>query len=387
MAKRFSKELEGWLVAGVEKGISILAGNIRTCLGDLDATWVGMLAGQTGLVKRKIPSCITEYPLGIMAGIEGCLGTNIRLQAFIDDLLEGMPHIPESTQLFVATTKGAVDDLPICESDLSLAGGQPWTFADTIKTGLQLTAEPVTVSAACASGSLAVIQAAMALDSGRCQHALVVAVDIVSEFVLRGFDCLKALSSTSVKPFDKNRDGLALGDGGAWIFMSSDEKLCSRHELLGSIQRWGIGCDATHITAPCRKGSGLGRVFDQIQKNGTDKKHAIGAINGHGTGTGYNDAMEMLIFDQKCGSSVPFCSVKGALGHSLAAAGLIEVVLSLKSLQEMKLPPTVGLINPATDRTNVSGIKSLELIHPSILSCNSGFGGINAGVYLVRAES
>ena len=374
-------------MAGVEKGISILAGNIKTCLGDLDATWAGMLAGKTGLVKRKIPSCITEYPLGIVAGSKGVLGSNIRLQAFIDDLLDGMPSIPESTQLFVATTKGAVDDLSQCESDLALDEGQPWTLADTIKTKLQLTAEPVTVSAACASGSLAAIQAAMALDSGQCQHALVVAVDIVSEFVLRGFDCLKALSPASVKPFDQNRDGLALGDGGAWVLMSVDENLCSRLGSLGSLQRWGIGCDATHITAPCRKGSGLGRVFDQIQQNGSHQKHVIGAINGHGTGTGYNDAMEMLIFDQKCGSLVPFCSVKGALGHSLAAAGLIEVVLSLKSLQEMKLPPTVGLVNPDRDRTNVSGTESLELTHPSILSCNSGFGGINAGVYLVKAES
>jgi len=378
--------MEGWVVAGVKKGIPLLAGNIKTCLGDLDATWAGMLAGQTGLVRCHIPSCTTDYPLGIVGDIEGRLGTNTRLQAFIHDLFKDMPTIPESTQLFVATTKGAVDDLARSESGRTPAVGQPWTLADTLKTKLQLTAEPVTVSAACASGSLAVIQAAMALDSGRCQHALVVAVDIVSEFVLRGFDCLKALSPTSVKPFDQNRDGLALGDGGAWIFMSSDESLCSTHGLLGSLNRWGIGCDATHITAPCRKGSGLGRVFDQIQKKGSDEKLVIGAINGHGTGTGYNDAMEMLVFDQKCGPSTPFCSVKGALGHSLAAAGLIEVILSLKSLEEMILPPTVGLVDPGTDRTNVSGAKSLEITHPSILSCNSGFGGINAGVYLVRPE-
>ena len=373
-------------MAGVKKGIPLLAGNIKTCLGDLDATWAGMLAGQTGLVKRHISSCTTDYPLGIVDDIEGRLGTNARLQAFIHDLFEGMPTLPESTQLFLATTKGAVDDLTKSKNSATSSTGQPWTLADTLKTKLQLTTEPVTVSGACASGSLAVIQAAMALDSGRCQHALVVAVDIVSEFVLRGFDCLKALSPTSVKPFDLNRNGLALGDGGAWVFMSSDERMTSTFGLLGSLKRWGIGCDATHITAPCRKGSGLGRVFDQIQRNGSGEKLEVGGINGHGTGTGYNDAMEMLIFDQKCGPSIPFCSVKGALGHSLAAAGLIEVILSLKSLKEMILPPTVGLIDPGTDRSNVSGTESLQLNHPSILTCNSGFGGINAGVYLVRPE-
>jgi 3-oxoacyl-(acyl-carrier-protein) synthase len=226
----------------------------------------------------------------------------------------------------------------------------------------------------------------MAIHSGRCQTALVVAVDLVAEFVLRGFDSLKALSPHSVKPFDKERDGLALGDGGAWLLMSSDREILEQHGIQSLINRWGIGCDATHITAPCRRGSGLSRVFDQILNGATGERCIPGGINGHGTGTGYNDAMEMLVFDEKCGTSVPFCSIKGAIGHSLGAAGLIEVMLSVKSLQEMKLPPTVGLVNPEGDRLNVSGTTSLPIERPSIISCNSGFGGINAGVYLKRSE-
>lgn len=373
-------------MAGVKNGIALLAGNISTCLGDLDATWTGMLAGRTGLVKGQSSTCRTDYPLGLVAGVEGGWGTHIRLHAFVTDLLKSVPNIPESTQLFIATTKGAVDDLGTCNNGQEPEKGQPWMLADFVRRALHLEAEPVTVSAACASGSLAVIQAAMAIDSGRCQHALVVGVDVVSEFVLKGFDSLKALSTSSVKPFDQNRDGLALGDGGAWLFMSSDEKLCTTHGRLGFLHRWGIGCDATHITAPCRKGSGLGLVFDQILQPDTTQDLQPGGINAHGTGTGYNDAMEMLVFDQKCGPSIPFCSVKGALGHTLGAAGLIEVVLSLKSLQEMKLPPTVGLVCPDGGRINVSGTEPLDLRYPSIVTCNSGFGGINAGIYLTKSR-
>ena len=226
----------------------------------------------------------------------------------------------------------------------------------------------------------------MAIDAGQCKHALIVAVDLVAEFVLRGFDSLKALSPTSVRPFDKGRDGLALGDGGAWLFMSSDSAIEEQTVSLAKLDRWGIGCDATHITAPCRNGSGLSRVFDQMLMGGSSGQVTPGGINGHGTGTGYNDAMEMLVFDAKCGSTVPFCSVKGAIGHSLGAAGLIEVMLSIKSLQEMKLPPTVGLTSPEGDRANVSGTTALPLQTPSIITCNSGFGGINAGLLLSRPE-
>ncbi|PHR30224.1 MAG: beta-ketoacyl synthase [Desulfotalea sp.] len=378
--------MEGRLVAGVKQGVALVAGNISTCLGDLEATWAAMLAGQTGLVKRRIASCLTPYPLGLVAGYQGRLAGGARLQTFLAELLATVPPLPPQTQLFVATTKGAVDDLTRKPNGHDPALGQPWTLGESIKSTLQFTPDPVTVSGACASGSLAVIQAAMAIDSGRCQHALVVAVDLVSEFVLRGFDSLKALSVTSVKPFDQQRDGLALGDGGAWLVMSSAENLCGRRGPLGRLHRWGIGCDATHITAPCRKGSGLGRVFEQILEHPSGRPIIVGGINGHGTGTAYNDAMEMLVFDDKCGADTPFCSVKGALGHSLAAAGLIEIVLCLKSLEEMKLPPTVGLSCSAGGRANVSGSGTLPLTAPSIISCNSGFGGINAGVYLTTSE-
>ncbi len=373
-------------MAGVEKGVPLLAGDILTCLGDLNQTWKGINKGRSGLVNRHIPSCVTDYPLGIVEGVEGELGCEIRLRSFLDLLLRNVPTLPQSTQLFVATTKGAVDELRTDTKHPESSELQPWNLAKQINEKFQLHPEPVTVSAACASGSLAVIQAAMAIDSGRCEHALIVAVDLVAEFVLRGFDSLKALSTTTVKPFDRDRDGLALGDGGAWLLMSADSALCSEHGVSAILRRWGIGCDATHITAPCRQGSGLNRVFDQILSSTHNNVVPVGGINGHGTGTGYNDAMEMRVFDKQCGENVPFCSVKGAIGHSLGAAGLIETLLSVQSLKEMKLPPTVGLMSPEGDRANVSGTTSLVLEHPSIITCNSGFGGINAGLYLSRPD-
>ena len=369
-------------MAGVEKGVALLTGDILTCLGDLNQTWESITNGRSGLVKRHVPLCVTDYPLGIVEGLAGEYGCENRLRNFLDLLLNNVPSLPPSTQLFVATTKGAVDELATDAKFPEPHVLQPWSLAKEIHAKFQLTPEPVTVSGACASGTLAVIQAAMAIESGRCTHALIVAIDLVAEFVLRGFDSFKALSTTTVMPFDADRDGLALGDGGAWLLMSADSTLCKDQGVSALLKRWGVSCDATHITAPCRKGSGLSRVFQQILTSADTTVFPVGGINGHGTGTVYNDAMEMLVFDEQCGSAIPFCSVKGAIGHSLGAAGLIETLLSIRSLQEMKLPPTVGLVRADGGRTNVSGTRILSLQHPSIISCNSGFGGINAGLYL-----
>ncbi len=364
-------------MTGRERGVAILAGEIVTSLGSVESTWQGLLQRQTGLVQTAIPHCSTDYPLGCIAGLPDLSEPVARLYACLEKLFSSLPELPPTTGLFVSTTKGAVDQLLHQPAHALFPGGQAWEIADHIQKQLRLTTRPQTISAACASGSLAAIQAAMAVAAGDCDLALVVAVDMVGEFVVRGFDSLKALSPTAVRPFDRQRDGLALGDAAAWLLLARREDLGLCPQAV--IKRWGISCDAVHITAPCRKGSGLARVFEQIQgEEGVD----IGGICAHGTGTVYNDAMEMLVFDEKCGREIPFFSVKGALGHSLGASGLVEILLAVKSLQEMQLPPTVGLVNPEDQRDNVSGQRSLPLTSASVLSCNSGFGGINAGVLI-----
>lgn len=358
------------------KKVAVAAGDIRTSLGNLPSTWQNLMAGVSGLVRKKSQVVSTEYPLGLVEGLEGTGGSWLRLQSFLDLLLANVPDLPADTDLIVATTKAAVDE------QLQVGGakeGQPWQLAEILKKRLHLSGEATTVSAACASGTLAIIQGAMKIMTGSCNQVLVVGIDLVGDFILSGFDSLKALSPSTPKPFDKNRDGLALGDGGGWILLSADDRVgSSSSSVLGWVEGWGISCDATHITAPCRKGSGLKRAFDQLLMSTSSP---LGGINGHGTGTVYNDAMELLVFGDKCDPGIPVCSVKGAVGHSLGAAGVVEALLSLQSLAEMVLPPTVGLETPEAGMVNLSGTRALSLVAPSIVSCNSGFGGINAAVH------
>jgi len=360
------------------KNVVIVGGDILTPLGDLKSTWEGLNNGESGLRLREFPNIKGQYPLGMIEVLDNNFGSWSRLQAMLDLLLARLPQLPENTQLFCATTKGAVDELI---ENPHVGYGQPWQVADYLAEKLGIKSKAGTVSGACASGTIAIIQGAMRISGGECDHALIIGYDLLAEFVLSGFDSLKALSSKGAKPFDRHRTGLSLGDGAGWLLLSADDKVISRDTIVARLDCWAISCDATHITAPCRKASGLIMALDTILAESTQ---TIGGINAHGTGTVYNDAMELLAFDTKCAPCTPVCSVKGALGHSLAAAGIVEALLSVKSLQHGVMPPTVGLEAVEECGCVLSGEHALPILHPSVLTCNSGFGGINAALLLTR---
>lgn len=361
----------------MNRRVAIVAGNALTPLGDLNQTWEGLLAGRTGLRRQHWEVVLPEYPLGVIEGLSGRGTTWLRLQSLLDRLLADLPPLAPAAGLFLATTKGAVDEYI---GDDPAPAGQPWQLGDLLAARLGLSGPVRLVSAACASGTLALIQAAIAIQNHECDTALVAGFDLVGDFILAGFDSLKALSVTMPRPFDSNRDGLALGDGAAWVMLTAGDVLDK--SPLAWLDGWGISCDATHITAPCRYASGLKRAINQI----FEKQCPVGGINAHGTGTVYNDAMELVAFNELCAPGTPVCSVKGALGHSLGAAGVIEALLSTKSLAHMILPPTVGLETMTEGRVILSGEKPLPLLAPTVLTCNSGFGGINGALLLSRPE-
>ncbi len=364
----------------MKRRVVVSAGDILTPLGNLQQTWDRLMAGESGIVKQSLGSLAGEWPLGIIKEIG--VGTERRgpgdwhrLCTVFDHLFRSLSELPPQTRLFCATTKGAIDEWLSQKGEIM---GNPWQIAGYLRGILGLEDEATMVSGACASGSLAVIQGGLAVSSGECDRALVVGFDLVAEFVLAGFDSLKALSPEAAKPFDKNRRGLCLGDGAGWLLLEAEEVANPAScDFRACLAGWAVSCDATHITAPCRYGSGLKRAFDTLfQQNGTP----VGGINGHGTGTVYNDAMELLAFAEKCGEGIPVCSGKGALGHSLGGTGVVEALISTLSLEQGVLPCTVGLETAEKTECLLSA-EPLPLRHPSIISSNSGFGGINTLLY------
>jgi 3-oxoacyl-[acyl-carrier-protein] synthase II len=146
---------------------------------------------------------------------------------------------------------------------------------------------------------------------------------------------------------------------------------------------WGAANDATHITAPARDGSGLIQATRQALAKAGIAPDDIAAISAHGTGTVFNDLMELTAFQAVFGTrAVPVQSVKGAIGHTLGAAGGIEVALGLKALNCRVIPPTVGFRKPEQGVAGWVSALPLPVTGPYLLTTNSGFGGVNAALVL-----
>lgn len=364
--------------------VVITAAVATTALGNLEETWQGLNDGRSALTSGVLTESLAQWPVGMVTGLSAPIGTNARLEELIGIIVKQLPKIPADTGLIVSTTKGAPDELLADKSEAW--PGQPWDLGNMIRAKISLNGPVSTVSAACASGTLAVIDAAQRLRCGtQTESFLVFGIDLLSTFVVSGFAKLHALAKEKCRPFDLNRNGLALGEGAGALLVTTSTVARQRNwPVLAVVNSWGVSGDAGHITAPCRNASGLLRALDSCTDG---EHHRVGAINAHGTGTKFNDAMELKAFRQRFASNVPFHSIKGATGHCLGAAGVIETAVAIKSLAAGHIPPTVGLEEPDEELGNLAGDRTFNLVHPSIISCNAGFGGINAAIMLIEERA
>jgi 3-oxoacyl-[acyl-carrier-protein] synthase II len=160
-----------------------------------------------------------------------------------------------------------------------------------------------------------------------------------------------------------------------------------KRRCLARVVGWGIANDAAHITAPARDGCGLTRAIQQALAMARLAPEAIAAVSAHGTGTLYNDAMEMAALGRIFpGRTLPVNSVKGAIGHTLGAAGGVEIALGVLCLREQRLPPTVGMRHPSPEAEGWVRNHPTGFAGDYLLSINSGFGGINAAVILKKGD-
>jgi len=294
--------------------------------------------------------------------------------------------VPEDATLITATTKAGIDNLEKCKrgarsdiNDIFLS-----SIPSTLSKIFCLRNTGMNISAACASATVAVARAAAMIASGRKEVVLVSCLDLLTEFIFSGFSALRALSPAPPRPFDRDRDGLSPGEGAAALLMMSRARAEKENiPSLGSISGWGIANDAAHITAPARNGYGLIQAVREALKMSGIGTEEISAVSAHGTGTVYNDAMEITAFREVFGKrDLPVFSVKGAIGHILGAAGGIEAVLGLKALSEQTAPPTVGLSTPMEGAEGMVSGRPVSFSGNRLLTTNSGFGGVNAALIL-----
>jgi len=264
----------------------------------------------------------------------------------------------------------------------------PHHYREWICRYLNLEGCGMEVNMACASSSAALAIGAEMISQGEWDCVLVCAADVVSRFTFMGFGALRALSSGICRPLDIDRDGLCLGDGAAAVLMAHAEA-CSQYGYrpLGRLAGWGLTNDANHITGPARDAGGLTAAISQALWRAGLEPNQLGAWCLHGTGTMYNDAMELVALGNVFGSRrFPLFSVKGAIGHTLGAAGALEAVISVRSLHKREVPATAGLRSVEPRAAGCATNISQRFTGDSILTTNSGFGGVNAALVFTPAE-
>jgi 3-oxoacyl-[acyl-carrier-protein] synthase II len=371
----------------------IAAGDLVTAYGrGLDACWLGLGSGRPALSPcgGRIPGAGIQ-PAGLVAGLDLALPESLAMQMLAPLLAKACQLLPPETLVILATTVGEID---LLERDVLKGGGNgtaanPHHLLEKVRMACGSAEPGLLISAACASGSVALAQAASLIRQGTQRSVLVVAVDAVTEFVHSGFSSLQALDPAGARPFDRNRAGLCLGDAAGWILvtdatLAAERGLSCQFEIAG----WGQGNDMNHMTGPSRDGSGLARAIRQALVSAGAVPAEIASISAHGTGTAYNDAMEIKGFRAVFGERVPpGYSIKGGIGHTLGVAGLIEALVACRSLAEQAIPPTVGLSDP--DPAAAGLIFTTRQACPGrfTLSTNSGFGGVNAALVLQHHES
>jgi 3-oxoacyl-[acyl-carrier-protein] synthase II len=220
---------------------------------------------------------------------------------------------------------------------------------------------------------------------------------VICPMGVAGFNSMKALSTRNdapqkaSRPFEKNRDGFVMGEGGAALILEELNFAKDRGaKIYGEITGFGLTADAFHITEPAPEGEGVGRAIRLAIENSGLTVNDIDVINAHGTSTHYNDKNESLAIKNVFGDSaykVPVHSIKSMIGHLLGAAGAIEAISSILTIRDGIIPPTINYEekDPECDLNYVVN-NSLKKDVKTVLSENSGFGGHNTALVFKKFE-
>lgn len=240
---------------------------------------------------------------------------------------------------------------------------------------------PIVISNACISGVSALLTAQKLIASQACDFAVVAGGDLVSKFVVSGFQSLMAISQTPCKPYDKSRSGMTPGEGCAAVILTSELPEGSKTAIR--IAGGGQSNDANHISGPSRTGEGLVKAVSKAFAKANCTAAEIDLINAHGTATVFNDEMESIAFHRLGLESTPINSLKGYFGHTFAAAGLIETIITAKFLKQGIVLKTLGLEEPGISKPLNLIMENMELDSPKrALKTISGFAGTNAAIIL-----
>jgi len=241
-----------------------------------------------------------------------------------------------------------------------------------------------TISTACSSAANAIILGSRMIKHGLADRVLVGGGDALTKFTINGFNSLRIYDTDFCKPFDDNRNGLNLGEAAAYIVLENDNSLSiTKNQKIATVLGWGNANDAYHQTASSPNGEGAQKAMQLALEEADLKSEDIDYINAHGTATVNNDLSEGRAIEALFGKNPLFSSTKGYTGHTLAAAGIVEFIYSILSIQNNTIFPVLNNKTKMSelDITPVIGLKEYIEIN-TVLSNSFGFGGNNATIII-----
>src|SRR5215510_14795429 len=329
--------------------VSVVAAGVVTPIGqDLEAFWSSLVTGVSGISQiERVPVADLRVQRGgevkkvsrikDWRGVPDCRATRL-LVAAADDLcvqtaFRPLPLDPPRVGVVVGTALGGVEEgerVLAGESARRLRGALYDGPGDRLARWLRCRGAVITVSTACASGATALAVGADLLRSGEADAVVAGGYDILCRFVMRGFNALRALTSDEVRPFDRRRSGLLLGEAAALVLLRRSSEV--GEPRLGMLLGYGSASDAFHISAPDPEGRGVERAARAALAQAGVAAGEIDFVSAHGTATPLNDRVETAALKRVLGTralAIPVNSIKASLGHTMGAAAVIEAIMCL----------------------------------------------------------
>ena len=372
------------------KDVYVVADNIISPVGiTAEDNFHALLNNQSGVKEQQMPSISPNAFYASLLDEKKFQSTGPftkfeqLLVSSVNDVLANSSvdiQSPE-TILILSSTKGNVSLLETnavsdsLKEDIGL-----YSSAKKIAAFLKLKNTPLIISNACISGLTALLTGKRLLESGQYKHAVVAGADIITSFILSGFQSFQAISAQPCKPFDAARNGINLGEAAATIILSTE--VSNQKIKIAPVKLTGgaVTNDANHISGPSRSGQELCIAINKAMKQANVGAADIGFISAHGTATVYNDEMEAKAFSLAGLETTPLNSLKGYYGHTLGAAGIVESVIAIRSLQQNKMIATRGFQTSGVSMP-VNVCKETTTIESNhCLKTASGFGGCNAAL-------
>lgn len=381
-----------------------------------DDFWRNLLAGKSGIdeverfdtsqfpthrageVKSFDPGDFLPKTVSKLIGRGSQLAIAASKLALEDGGIEIKKIKPDAIGIIIGTTMGESPSIEIIdrywlrkgEEDVYSANVRNFpvnNLSDNITHFFGFTSYNYVIPTACAAGNYSIGFAFDLIRQGKIDMFLAGGADPLSRLAFTGFNRLFAMAPEKCQPFDKNRKGMMLGEGGAMLLVEGLDSAKKRDaQIYAEILGYGLSCDAYNMTIPSEKG--VKKVMEKAIKNSGIKKEDVDYISAHGTGTGLNDKTETAAIKEVFGSrakDIPVSSIKSMLGHTMGTASAFEAIACCLATKEGMIPPTINYEtpDPDCDLDYVPGKARKKDVNIA-LNNSFAFGGNNACVVFAK---